>query len=111
METIDFSQCISSCALNELNFTGSSYTWWNGRIEAECIFKRVDRVFRNDEFMNLLQNSEVHHLNAPLHVICNTSHEHVIKPFRISNFWTKHESINSLVTDVWKEEKINDNTF
>jgi len=34
METIDFNQCIISCALNELNFKGNSYTWWNGRVEA-----------------------------------------------------------------------------
>ncbi|WMV47208.1 hypothetical protein MTR67_040593, partial [Solanum verrucosum] len=117
LETIDFSQCISSCALNELNFTGSSYTWWNRRIEVECIFKRLYKVFGNDEFMNLLPSSEVHHLirqgsdHAHLHVICNTSHEHVIKPFRFLNFWTKHESFKSIITDVWKEDKINDRPF
>ncbi|KAG5632048.1 hypothetical protein H5410_003765 [Solanum commersonii] len=42
-ETIDFAHCINSCSLNELKFIGSKYTWWNGRIEEDCIFKRLDR--------------------------------------------------------------------
>ncbi|XP_049389010.1 uncharacterized protein LOC125853369 [Solanum stenotomum] len=73
MKTIDFNQCISSCALNELSFKGNSYTWWNGRVETECISERLDRVFGNEEFMSLLPNSEVQHLirqrsdHAPLH--------------------------------------------
>ncbi|KAH0673683.1 hypothetical protein KY284_006574 [Solanum tuberosum] len=32
LETIDFEQCLNSYALEELKFTGSKYTWWNGRI-------------------------------------------------------------------------------
>ncbi|KAK6773704.1 hypothetical protein RDI58_028942 [Solanum bulbocastanum] len=44
-KTTDFIQCINTCALNELKFIGSCYTWWNGRIEEDCIFKRLDRVF------------------------------------------------------------------
>ncbi|KAG5599687.1 hypothetical protein H5410_031057 [Solanum commersonii] len=33
VETQDFTQCINACALNELKFRGSIFTWWNGRIE------------------------------------------------------------------------------
>lgn len=61
-DVADFAQCISSCALYELRFTGSSFTWWNGRIEDAFIFERLDRVFGNNEFMSLLPDSEVHHL-------------------------------------------------
>lgn len=32
-ETADFIECISTCALNELKFVGSSYTWWNGGLK------------------------------------------------------------------------------
>ncbi|KAK4706969.1 hypothetical protein R3W88_033479 [Solanum pinnatisectum] len=38
-EVVDFVQCINNCALTEIQFSGSVYTWWNGRIEEECIFK------------------------------------------------------------------------
>ncbi|KAH0753205.1 hypothetical protein KY285_006353 [Solanum tuberosum] len=44
MEIADFVQCTNVCALNEIKFKGSSYTWWNGRIEEESIFKSHDRV-------------------------------------------------------------------
>lgn len=27
-ETVDFVSCISLCALNELKFTHSCFTWW-----------------------------------------------------------------------------------
>jgi len=61
-EIVDFVQCTNACALNGIKFKGSSYTWWNGRIEEESIFKSIDRVFGNNELMRLIPNSEVHHL-------------------------------------------------
>lgn len=50
METADFAQCISNCALTELPFSGSLYNWWNGRTGDDSIFKRLDRVLGNDCF-------------------------------------------------------------
>jgi len=67
--------------------------------------------------MSLLRNIEVQHLirqgsdHAPLHVVCNTSQEHVIKPFRFLNFWTKHENFKKLIADVWQEGEITGNPF
>ncbi|KAK4716117.1 hypothetical protein R3W88_014455 [Solanum pinnatisectum] len=53
-EVEDFVQYINSCALNEIKFSRNCYTWWNGRREQDCIFKRLDRVFGNNDFMNEL---------------------------------------------------------
>ncbi|WMV59326.1 hypothetical protein MTR67_052711 [Solanum verrucosum] len=109
-EIVDFAHCISACSLNELKFVRSCYTWWNGRIENDCIFKRLDRVLGNNEFMQLLPNSEVHHLirqgsdHALLHVICNDSREHVVKQFRFLNFWAKHNDFMKVVEESWAEE-------
>ncbi|KAH0722225.1 hypothetical protein KY285_004836 [Solanum tuberosum] len=109
-EVEDFIQCINVCALNEIKFTGSCYTWSNGRIEQDCIFKRLDRVFGNNEFMNVLQ--DVHHLiregsdHAPLHVTCNTTQEHVVKPLLFLNFWTRHNNFQKVVEEVWEKEAI-----
>ncbi|KAH0635528.1 hypothetical protein KY289_035443 [Solanum tuberosum] len=61
-EAIDFAQCINNCGLVELKYSGSNFTWWNGRIEEHCIFKRLDRVMGNQTFINLFPSSEVHHL-------------------------------------------------
>lgn len=43
VETSDFAQCASNCALIEFPFFGSIYTWWNERTREESIFKRLDR--------------------------------------------------------------------
>ncbi|KAK4721634.1 hypothetical protein R3W88_011867 [Solanum pinnatisectum] len=61
-EAIDFSLFINNCALSEVKFVGSKYTWWKGRIEEECIFKRLDRILVNQVFLELFPSSEVHHL-------------------------------------------------
>lgn len=61
-EAQDFAGCISSCALTELKHKGGSFTWWNGRVGEECIFKRLDMVLANQEFIQILPSSEVHYL-------------------------------------------------
>lgn len=107
-ETEDFLQCINSCSLNELKYTGSMYTWWNGRIDEGCIFKRLDRVLVNDRFLNLMPESEVHHLirigsdHAPLYVMCNTSQEKIVRPFKFLNFWTKYQDFKKIVEENWQ---------
>lgn len=74
IEAIDFNQCISNYALTEIRCTGSQFTWWNGCIEDQCIFERLDRVFYNQEFGVLAPNCLVTHLirqgsnYAPLHL-------------------------------------------
>ncbi|KAG5586609.1 hypothetical protein H5410_047043 [Solanum commersonii] len=53
LEATYFAHCISNCALTEVKFSGSKYTWWNGRIEEACIFKRLDRILVNAKFLPL----------------------------------------------------------
>ncbi|KAH0768990.1 hypothetical protein KY290_012971 [Solanum tuberosum] len=108
LEAQEFTQCINNCGLEELKFSGSRFTWWNGRIEEHCIFKRLDRVMGNQEFMNLLPSSEVHHLirrgsdHAHLHVICNYEEEPTTRRFKFLNFWTKHHNFKQLIEENWK---------
>ncbi|KAK6784430.1 hypothetical protein RDI58_017885 [Solanum bulbocastanum] len=107
-EVADFLQCINNYALTEIQFSGSVYTWWSGRIEEECIFKRLDRVFGNEKFHQEFTRSEVQHLiregfdHASLHVICKTLNYIVGKPFR-ENVWPSHyqmlEHIPKLITE------------
>ncbi|KAH0744967.1 hypothetical protein KY290_032960 [Solanum tuberosum] len=107
-EALDFSQCINNCALTEIKYEGSLFTWWNGRIERDSIFKRLDRVFGNQEFSNMFPTSEVHHLvrqgsdHAPLHVICNLEEEVTSRPFKFLNFWTRHPQFQQIVEENWR---------
>lgn len=102
-EAMDFANCISNCALSEVKLMESKYTWWNGRIEEKCIFKRLDRMLVNQELLNLFPSSEVHHMirqgsdHAPLHMICNTVEQPIIKPFRFLYFWSRHKEFKEVV--------------
>lgn len=41
MENTESSQCVCNPELTEFPYFGSLYTWWNGRIEEDSIFKRL----------------------------------------------------------------------
>ncbi|KAK4706279.1 hypothetical protein R3W88_034163 [Solanum pinnatisectum] len=43
----DFAFCVNSCDLVEVGFKGSPFSWWNGRIDDHCVFKRLDRYLMN----------------------------------------------------------------
>ncbi|XP_060190609.1 uncharacterized protein LOC132619859 [Lycium barbarum] len=72
----DFAFCLNSCELHEMPFKGIPFTWWNGRVANDCIFKRLDRIVHNDTFQNWFGHLEVEHLSrtgsdhAPLLVSC-----------------------------------------
>lgn len=59
---MDFAQCKNNYALTELPWSKSIYTWLNVRIEEECICKRLDRVFGNNDFIQEFPETKVQHL-------------------------------------------------
>ncbi|XP_059290122.1 uncharacterized protein LOC132043675 [Lycium ferocissimum] len=64
---------------------GSKFTWWNGRTEEECIFKRLDRILVNQQVLDIMPSTAVTHLirhgsdHAPLHLECNSNAHHIVK--------------------------------
>lgn len=44
----DFAFCVNSCELVDLKFNVSPFTWWNGRDNEECIFKRLNIILVNN---------------------------------------------------------------
>ncbi|XP_047259194.1 uncharacterized protein LOC124891516 [Capsicum annuum] len=55
---IDFAQCVNNCALSGLVYKDNIDTCWNGRIEEECIFKRLEIILVNSYFLQERPNSE-----------------------------------------------------
>ena len=49
-EALEFASCLNACELTEVGTSGSKYTWWNGRIEEDCIFKRLDSILVNQNY-------------------------------------------------------------
>ncbi|XP_070036716.1 uncharacterized protein [Nicotiana tomentosiformis] len=96
--------------LTDLGFKGSIYTWWSGRAEQDCIFKRLDRCFANMEMQQLWTGVEVEHLSkigsdhCPLLITCNPDAVQIKKSFIFLSFWIKHESLKSVVRENWQED-------
>ncbi|XP_070032835.1 uncharacterized protein [Nicotiana tomentosiformis] len=111
-EVEDFAHCVDICALYDLGFKGSLYTWWNGRSDIDSIFKRLDRFYKNQQFLDLFPSLEVEHLikyssdHAPLMLSCNIDTVQVKKKFKFLNFWTNNESFLKVVKENWEVESM-----
>ncbi|XP_060184825.1 uncharacterized protein LOC132614395 [Lycium barbarum] len=116
-ETEDFRQCIDICQLVDLGFTGSMFTWWNGRLDEACIFKRLDRCLGNQALQNCFTNLEVEHLikqgsdHSPLLVNMRADSRPIRKSFRFLNFWVEHESFLDVIKENWVESYGSDPFF
>nr|XP_016477413.1 PREDICTED: uncharacterized protein LOC107798896 [Nicotiana tabacum] len=110
----DFAFCVNSCGLLKKGYKGSPFTWWNGRSNVECIFKRLNRTFVNFPFQNMLPTIEVEHQirigsdHAPLLMTCGVQTTNFAKPFRLLNFWTKHTTFMDVVRQNWEADFIGD---
>lgn len=86
-EVEDLRHCINTCNLFYLDFKGSIYTWWNGRTDDNCIFKRLDRCLANMEFQQMLPRLEITHLSkigpdhCPTIISCDPSLAPIKKSF------------------------------
>ncbi|XP_059284731.1 uncharacterized protein LOC132038025 [Lycium ferocissimum] len=106
----DFAFCLNSCELIEAGFKGSPFTWWNGRSDGQCIFKRLDRMLYNNLMQQWFGFIEVDHLSgtgsdhALLLLSCNEQQQQFIIPLKFLKFWVDHESFQSVVTQNWHAE-------
>ncbi|XP_059290764.1 uncharacterized protein LOC132044295 [Lycium ferocissimum] len=116
-ETLDFSTCIQSCGLIDVGFTGRKFTWWNGRTEEECIFKRLDRILVNQQVLNIMPSTTVTHLirhgsdHAPLHLECNSNALPIVKSFKFLNFWTNHHTFIEVIATIEDTIKVKELQF
>ncbi|XP_016558053.2 uncharacterized protein LOC107857722 [Capsicum annuum] len=103
-EIHDFNQWINLRNVEEIHFKGSKFTWWNGRTDEDCIFKRFDRVWCNDRMQHMFQQMEVEHLvrsgsdHSPMLIQCKTNNEQIVKSFKFLNFWLKEEACLEKIT-------------
>ncbi|KAH0666513.1 hypothetical protein KY285_027719 [Solanum tuberosum] len=109
-----FAECLNASGLADISFSGNPFTWWNSRVDGECIFKRLDRVVVNNLFLDLYGNLWVQHLartgsdHAPLQLTCGASKGNIVKPFRFLKFWTEREDFKKVVEQNWVAESSDD---
>ncbi|XP_062113971.1 uncharacterized protein LOC133824979 [Humulus lupulus] len=93
--------------VDELRARGSHFTWTNKQMNEGRIFSRLDRVFKNEDLLDIFPHSEAV-FNWELH----SDHCYcIIKPdiavscgvklFRFFNMWTKHDQFKSTVMQSW----------
>ncbi|XP_075108842.1 uncharacterized protein LOC142180692 [Nicotiana tabacum] len=106
-EIDDFRHCVNTCNLFDLGFKGNIFTWWNGRVEEDCIFKRLDRCLANVEFQQTFPGIEVQHLSktgsdhSPIYLKCDIEIPPMKKPFKFLNFWVEHATFKDVVKKNW----------
>lgn len=103
----DFAFCLNSCGLFDTGYKGSPFTWWNGWPYTTYIFKGLDIILVNSPFQSIFPITKVEYLirtssdHAPLFMTCSDQTTAFAKPFKFSNFWTKHASFMEVVRQNW----------
>lgn len=106
----DFSDCLLSCALADIPFTGQSYTWSNRQENKDRVWSKLDRILGNCSFMQAFPNA-----SAKFHFDSTSDHYPTIfysdrlsprriMPFKFLNPWYLDDRFMSIVANVWKTE-------
>ncbi|KAG5585342.1 hypothetical protein H5410_045776 [Solanum commersonii] len=104
----DFALCINSCEFVDIHFIGSPFTWWNGRDDGDCMFKKLDRVVTNQALQDFFGQLELQHLmrtrsdHAPILLTCGGLTQNYLKSFRFLKFWIENDDFLEVVKQNWE---------
>ena len=105
-QTRIFKQTLIDSSLVDLNFRGSSHTWWNKQKE-QPIAKKLDRILVNDSWNVLFPlalgtfGPPAFSDHASMHVSLSSGLPKQKKPFRFFNFLLKNECFLPIIADCW----------
>ena len=100
--------CLDSCNMIDLGFSGPPFTWSNCQDPPNLIQSCLDRVYANSEWITLFLNSFVKHLpkthsdHCPI-LMSLASHPSpcLERPFRMELMWYSHPTFPPLVKYHW----------
>ncbi|XP_071727689.1 uncharacterized protein [Rutidosis leptorrhynchoides] len=104
----EFQECVDNVHMVDVNHSGFHFTW-NKRPNAEVgLWKKIDRVMANEEFISRFADAYVvfqayrisDHCPAILKFSQNMQNKP--KPFKFSNYITEHEKFRDIVNEGWK---------
>uniref|UniRef100_A0A803Q9W0 Reverse transcriptase n=1 Tax=Cannabis sativa TaxID=3483 RepID=A0A803Q9W0_CANSA len=110
----NFNHAIDTCALREIDYEGSQFTWCNGRA-ANMIYERLDRVMVNNNWWKIYAIAKVKHLSrwcsdhSPLLLTFNTipcgdqKKQRWGYRFHYEKAWADKEECQKIIEDIWKE--------
>ncbi|XP_060210339.1 uncharacterized protein LOC132637237 [Lycium barbarum] len=109
-QSMDFITCLDDCGLVDAGYSGSPFTWTNGRQKGNMICKRLDRVLYNEEWNENIGNSMVKHkarTGSDHNLIlfdCKEVTNNSVSYFRFLNFWTMQPDFQQIVHNSCMEE-------
>nr|XP_016498930.1 PREDICTED: uncharacterized protein LOC107817591 [Nicotiana tabacum] len=98
------------CDLIDPGFSGSQFTWCNGWAPNKRVWKRLDRVLVNQDWMNNYDSTNGNHLirtrsdHSPLLTIVKNTFQATTKYFRFLYFWTNEDGFKEVVKQSWDIE-------
>lgn len=102
----DFNQCLLDASMEDLNFRGSTFTWWNKQKRAP-IAKKLDRCLVNDEWYFSFPSS-VAFFGSPefsdhavISITLDPASTRAKKPFRFFNFITRNPEFLVMICENW----------
>ncbi|XP_062085407.1 uncharacterized protein LOC133791499 [Humulus lupulus] len=109
LEMEDAQRCRALGMVDALHIIGSHYTWSNKQEAEARIFSKLDRVFKNEDWVDLfpqfeaLTNWDI--LSDHCYCIIKSMHDSIsgIKPFRFYNMWAEHTDFRDTVPNSWSK--------
>ncbi|KAJ6299908.1 hypothetical protein OIU76_020828 [Salix suchowensis] len=105
-ETSDFLHCCSDPGLADVNYSGSHFTWSNGRI-----WTKIDRVLVNHAWPSFQCPIQVHYDSpgpfsdhSPAVIRLGSSHVMGRRSFKFYNMWGLHKNFIDLTAASWNLE-------
>ncbi|XP_062118934.1 uncharacterized protein LOC133832635 [Humulus lupulus] len=106
----EFLNCISSCQLDDVKYSGNFYTWSNKQQGTDKIYSKIDRVMVNQAWMDKFPNAEAIFHNEGLfdHTpAVLTVHPDIPsgkKPFKYYRMWSSHPQYHQEVCRGWHQK-------
>ncbi|XP_074283033.1 uncharacterized protein LOC141607580 [Silene latifolia] len=103
-------QLVQGCDLYEFKGCGSFYTWTNKHEAGDKVYSRIDRVFTNEDWLNVFPGSYANFLPEGLfdHCPCLINFEEAIHnrkmPFKYFNMWASAPNFLETVQNSWGPE-------
>lgn len=105
---IKFQECLNSCRLFDLGFSGPRFTWSNRQPLSHLIQERIDRVFVNTDWNEFYPEANVRHLERShsdhCPIVLSLHHNQgnsFPRPFRFQPMWLSHPDFPDLVKEAW----------
>ena len=101
-----FRDCLLQADLSDLNFRGSTFTWWNKR-KSNPVAEKLDRILVNDQWLAYFGASmgffgePDFSDHSPCTVIMNPQVQRTKKPFKFFNLLLQNAAFLPIIADAW----------